>query len=555
MNPMHTQHRSHARRDARGFTLLEVMLSVVIIGLGVLGLSAIFAGAASQQVASARTTEAAALITRVEQIIRDRSGAPSVGYGVNVPPNVGEQLPVTAGQYEGGLDFPMTPTAWYPLSAYEERDSDGYPSHAVTLAPSIDPTQNALGLFFLNSAPGIEIYYNPLDVTADLVGSFAAPVYHPRNASGVPDPWPTTPRMVRYVVNGPQAQGEDGANAVHDEPFWGVRPDGSGVSLVQPLPHARLHPGSLRVRFEIARKDAANNSAAIVARRTLVFDDSSLFDDGDDFGFVDGDPDMNITGLTAAHGYPVLPPDMPVPYNRVLFDRVPIPDPALPPTAELLEFDIALAPYEWIERIVVEPYQWRSETLLTLSERVRPSLDNSSLGVATLMQGPFAGSGRKIAVIAYLAEPVDRQIEWIPPESALANDRLLRREQVFLGYDVQLRAHYVRVTDTADAWITEPGQILLFAGDPDGNPATVITEAGSDTFSRVTRQFRRTPTDFRGVLDVGPRSAGTPLLPPEDNSSEIPLDVWVLHPVAESLAPEAGSFRITPVDASIINSR
>jgi len=555
MNPMPTHLPSPTRRSARGFTLLEVMLSVVIIGLGVLGLSAIFAGAASQQVASARTTEAAALITRVEQIIRDRSGAPSVGYGVYSPPDAGDQLPLTVGQYADGLDIPMTPTVWYPLSAYEERDTDGFPSHALTLDPNTDPTQAALGVFFLNNAPEVEIYYNPLDVTADLNGSFAAPVYHPRNASGVPDPWPTTPTMVRYVVNGLQAQGEDGADAVNDDPFWGVRPDASLISLIQPLPHARIQPGSLRVRFEIAQKDAANNSAAIVNRRTVVFDDSALFDDGDDFGFVDGDPDMNITGLTAPHGFPVLPPNMPISYNRALFDRVPIPDPMLPANAELLEFDIALAPYEWIERIVVEPYQWRSDTLLTLSERVRPSLDNSSIGVATLMQGSFAGSGRKIAVIAYLAEPVDRVNEWIPPESALAGDRLLRREQVILGYDPQLRAHYVRVTDVADAWITEPGQILLFAGDPAGNPAGVITEAGADTFSRVTRQLQRTTSDYRGMLDFGPRSAGVPLLPPEDNSSEITLDVWVLHPLAQSLAPESASFRITPVDASIINSR
>lgn len=552
MNPMPTHLPSPTRRNARGFTLLEVMLSVVIIGLGVLGLSAIFAGAASQQVASARTTEAAALITRVEQIIRDRSGAPSVGYGVYFPPDVGDQLSITAGQYEGGLDFPMTPTAWYPLSAYEERQSEGYPSHALTLAPSIDPTAlTGLGVFFLNNAPEVEIYYNPLDVTADLSGTDpAAPVYHV-DGSGNIIRLQAADQMVRYVIGGATAPGVDsGVTGVNALPFFGLN-----GTLIQALPHGRLHPGSLRIRFDIARKDADDNSVAIVGRRSVVFDDSALFGDDDGLDLVDGNPDMNITGLTAPHGFPVMPPNMPVSYNRVLFDRVPIPDPTLPASAELLEFDIALGSYEWIERIVVEPYQWRSDTLLTLSERVRPSLDNSSIGVATLMQGSFAGSGRKIAVIAYLAEPVDRVNEWIPPESALAGDRLLRREQVILGYDTQLRAHYVRVTDVADAWITEPGQILLFAGDPAGNPAGVITEAGADTFSRVTRQFQRTTSDYRGMLDFGPRSAGVPLLPPEDNSSEITLDVWVLHPLAQSLAPESASFRITPVDASIINSR
>lgn len=50
-----SSHGVRARRpDRAGFTLLEVMFSVVILGLGILGLSALFAGAARQQQTSSQ---------------------------------------------------------------------------------------------------------------------------------------------------------------------------------------------------------------------------------------------------------------------------------------------------------------------------------------------------------------------------------------------------------------------------------------------------------------------------------------------------------------------
>ncbi len=523
------RHTTGTSRVRRAFTLIEVMLSVVIIGLGVLGLSAIFAGAASQQVASARTTEAAELMRSLELLIRDRAGAPTVGYGVRVPADVGTQVSLPAGpngQYPQGLRIPMTATVWFPISSYPDDNLSGFPSYSLTLDPSINPVNEALNVFFLNDAPETELYYNPLDVTA----ANPIPVFHRTT------PLPTVPQTVRYLLNG---------SGQFDAPFYG--PAGARIAS---LGHGRVQPGTFAVRFEIARKDPMTTSAAIVGRRVVRFDDGAFARDADLQSWADDPSDGPISGLTRPHRFTLTPP-----YDRALFDRVVLPSTTpIAATGKILEFDIALDSYEWIERIVVEPYQWRSDTLLTLAERVRPSLDGSYVGVAALAQGGFAGSGRRVAMLAYVAEPVERGAEWIPPEIGAINERLLRRENVRLAYDDTLGLYYIQVTDPDDAWLTEIGQRLLIAGDPAGSPYSTIRDAGADAFSHVIRQDRRSSNDYRGYLEQGPTTSGYPFVEP-DSGTNLDVAVWALYPVAESLANDNPTFRITPIDGRVIQTR
>lgn len=520
-----------ASRVRRAFTLIEVMLAVVIIGLGVLGLSAIFAGAASQQVASARSTEAAELMRSLELLVRDRAGPPTVGYGVRVPADVGTQVNLNAGpngQYPLGLRIPMTPTVWFPISSYPEDSLSGYPSYALTLDPSTNPVNQALSVFFLNDAPEIELYHNPLDVTA----INPMPVFHRTT------PLPTAPQTVRYEFLG---------TGQNDGPFF----DSVGAERIATLGHPRVQPGTFRVRFEIARKDPTLTSAAILGRRVVRFDDGALARDNDLQSWADDPSDgPTISGLTRPQSLVVNPA-----VDRVLFDRVARPVPAqAAAAAKILEFDIALAPYEWIERIVVEPHQWRSGSLLTLAERVRPSLDGSFVGVTTLAQGGFSGSGRRMAMLAYVAEPVQRGAEWIPPEIGAINERLLRRVDARLAYDETLGLYYIQVDDAEDAWLTEIGQQFLIAGDPAGNPYSAIRDAGADAFSRVTRQDRRSSNDFRGYLEQGPTTSGYPFVEP-DSGTDLDVSVWALYPLAESLATNNPAFRITPIDGRVIQTR
>lgn len=554
----------------RAFTLLEVMLAVVIIGLGVLGLSAIFAGAASQQVASVRTAEAAAHVARIENLVRDRAGAPASGYGgpgpFAAPAAPGDRVrlaPGANGQYGEGFDIPLSPSVWHPLASYRDISAIGYPSYAIALDPETDPTNQtngALRAFFLNTAPGIVLYHNPLDATA----VNPRPVWHiDANVQ-----LPAVHQHVRFVVGGPTSNGVDNTAGVNADPFFTIVPPLGPVPRLETLAHARIHPGSFRVRFEIARRadPIMPNQPLIVGRRTVEFSDAEFFDDpnidlnGESFPDDTPAPNTPPTGLTRPHPFQGAPGLNPViDRDRALLDRMPIPplDPGLgvPSVAELIEFDITLAPYEWIERIVVEPYEWRSDVLLTLAERVRPLPDGSSLGAAVLMQGPMGGSGRRMGVIVYAAEPLERNRVWIPPETGALNDRLLRVERLSLGYDQARRVHFVSTTDSDDAWMTAPGQILLIAGDPNGNALTTLSDAGADGFVRVREQVR-VGTEYRGLLEGSPRSAGTLFVQPEQTTLLGPVDVWALHPVARSLSLEnGGSFRIVPLEARVIQLR
>ncbi len=546
------------------FTLLEVMMSVVIIGLGVLGLSAIFAGAASQQAASVRSTEAAAMLARVERIIHSRVGAASID---PAPPLGGSGgVTLTAFQYEDGITFPGTPTAWYALSAYPERQSaQGHPDHAITLDPEIDPTASVLRAYFAVQAPGLELYSNPLDYTAER----PIPIYYPSN------PYGTTPnfdaaRIVRYVAGGPTASGIDTGTTGQ---FAGHFFDSfTGVPRIRLIPHSRLDLGAFRVRFEIARKDSNQMSARVIDRRVVYFDDAANVVDQAGQPYPDSDlnampnqnPAMTGTGLRQVHGLPQSSFTIGnfTPTNRVLVDRFPFVNvvdinAAGAATAEILEFDIALRPYEWIERIVLEPYVWRNDVLLTLPDRVQRRPDGGYTGVVVFMQENIGGIGRRLALLAYNAEPVNRgqASAWIPPESGASNDpRLLRLGEVDLGFEADTGRYYIRPDNATDEWLVTPGQRLLFAGDRTSGGPLPLLDQGADDFVTVVEQVRS--PELRGYLNAPPRSGGIPLLPYTDTDDEEgPLDVWALYPLAGSLATGRPQFRITPLDTTITHVR
>jgi Prokaryotic N-terminal methylation motif len=81
-NERSVDRRGHSRTT--GFSLVEVMLAVVVLGLGILGLSAIFAGGARQQQISSNIIESVAIGLNAKAILKRKLGALE---GVN-PTNV-----------------------------------------------------------------------------------------------------------------------------------------------------------------------------------------------------------------------------------------------------------------------------------------------------------------------------------------------------------------------------------------------------------------------------------------------------------------------------------
>ena len=588
------------RRGAAAFTLIEVMLAVTVLGLGVLGLFALFAGAAKQQVDSARLNSALRFARSVEAITRERLGAPAVA-----PDFTGAGLGalLTNGQYartgtnNTALQIPLVDTVWYPLSAYPPRAnaSDlGFPEHALTLLPTFDlrSSNPALPAFFVAEGEPFEAFRNPWDPVGlsgyprpALDGSRTDGLAYGGAAAGNPN----------LVFSGSPFQPATPSNAPYDA-YLNGQPVG-----IRPFAHARLHAGSLRIRVDIGKAltpDAAtglpmptfnpiatNNRYA--GSRSLWFNDAAFASDGRDWTYP-GTPaatywnpappedDIRTYGLLSSDGT-----------MRMLVNRVVAPDTNTQTRLAIRAYIAGFAPAsatgaapfgpdEWIERIVVERHQYRSDILLALDERVERSADNlSSLAAAVFIQRTPAGR-RRAAVLTYLAEPQQTtgippdDLRYIPPESgSVAADRPLRFIATMkLRYDLRQRQYYFATAVTADASAIRAGQILVIPGSVQSNGTLDPAFIGANDVCRVVRFVeRQVPTpEYRGYLAAAPMHDATaaspagPLLPEAPpagaaNDPEITVGVWALQPTVKGLLP-AGSttqraFRLTPLEGRV----
>lgn len=82
-----------SRNTTRAFTLIEVLVATIVLGLGVLGLSALFAGAATQQQTAAAVSRSVAFTQSGVGLIGDKlNGIDDAGGGATVPEGVWDAL-------------------------------------------------------------------------------------------------------------------------------------------------------------------------------------------------------------------------------------------------------------------------------------------------------------------------------------------------------------------------------------------------------------------------------------------------------------------------------
>lgn len=105
-----------AVRRSRGFTLIEVLMAAFVMAIGVLGLTALFAGAARQQQLSSQTTRSVSAARSADAFIAERFGPIAdiqgntvLQRGTSIPPN--GQTPATD----------IVPDQWYVIP----RSTDG----------------------------------------------------------------------------------------------------------------------------------------------------------------------------------------------------------------------------------------------------------------------------------------------------------------------------------------------------------------------------------------------------------------------------------------------
>lgn len=551
-------------------------MATIIIGLGVLGLSALFAGAAKQQIDTARLGDAVKISQSIERQLRGRVGTVSTGF--SGPPGATQPTGLTnirVGQYEmtdsgRGLDVPLVETVWYPLSAYAPRvNQPRWPAHTLALDQANNLSlEDPLSLFFVVDGPAeVVLYENRLDGVAQP----PRPTYTGGVALMAP---PAGFRVIDYI----RAAAGQNAAAFTAGP--------TGRDIVR-LPHGRIAPGSLRIRVEIARQtyDVTQSQfrGVVASRRTVFFDDAPYSSEADDDNlpgpvqmFLGTHPLAQVNGqegLVSSDGLAFLQ------MNRLL-DPPDNPSVPLAPTSGVIErFVLPLAGDEWVERIVVERYAYRTDRLLTLDERVQTSADGKyATGAAVLLQRARDGQ-RRVGVLAYGAEPLGgpfltgRQPRFIPPESGDGNaeERLLQRVRLRLEFEAATGQVFVvhQSPPSPPAFALDRGDIFLIMGDPtdEGSIGTQSGFPGADGFVRVVRnEIRTQPTnEHRSYLDSVPRSAGRAMVSGDTSPQAAPIsrnvEAWALRGIVESLEdyvprPNATSVRvkwkITPLEGRVL---
>lgn len=528
-----SRERSRARA---GFTLVEVMLATVIIGLGVLGLSALFAGAAKTQIDTTRLVRASQAIDRAAGSAGARFGGVSKGRWNTV-------TSFNTGQYAGGITVPGVRTVWNAFSAYDRNNNTGYPSHALTVDPSRDPTQSELEAFLLAPTPEVSIYEDPL---AEFAGNVVRPVNY--GSSGT-------------LPSGDANQDFDTRLAPPaNSPYWGGGPG----PRIRNLPFARLEPGTLRVRFEIARQGPEATSLRVISRRVVTFSDGARADDVDDVNIADDDGNLQAVGspdgLMGSDGV-----------SWLMLDRGLDPTGGFQssgtgePTARIIAFNVRVHAQEWIERIVVERGERRVDRLLTLGERVSLNPDGTVSGVSALWRRGREGE-HQLALAAYLAEPLTSgaPTPFIPPESGPNADRLWRRVRLTLDYDRGAGRFTLSTNQNDRTFALAAGQVLMVAGDG-SNPSNAPNAPGAEAFVRVVRTVVGQGGRVTGYLDAPPRDRGHPMVwpsglgTPSGFATSLPasaqVDVWALAPQVRSLSSDGRLWRIRPVEGRIVDVR
>lgn len=585
------------RRGAAAFTLIEVMLAITVLGLGVLGLFALFAGAARQQVDSARLNSALRFARSVEAITRERFGAPGLAPSITALGAVLTDRQYSRTGSNGALQLPLVDTVWYPLSAYPPRTNPsdlGLPEHALTLLPSFNlrSSNPTLPAFFTVEGQPFEAFRNPWDPVG--LSGYPRPALDGLGNNNLAYGAATVPAP-NLVFLGNYVQPNASTYPPYDA-FASGQPVG-----IRPFPHARLHAGSLRIRVDIGKAITPDASTGLPAAtfnpvstsnryagsRSIWFTDEAFAMDRREWTYP-GAPSATYSNPSPdeaairAYGLPSDDGTM-----RMLINRVIAPDTNTATVSPLKAYIAGFAPAratgpspfgpdEWIERIIVERYQNRSDILLALDERVERSADNlSSLAAAVFIQRTPAGRHRA-AVLTYLAEPQQTtgippdDLRYIPPESgSVAADRPLRFiANMRLRYDRRQRQYYFATALAADAAAIGAGQILMIPGNVQNIGTLDPALVGANDFCRVVRfTERQIPTpEYRGYLAAAPMKDATaespagPLLAEAAPAGaaadpEITVGVWVLQPSIKGLLPAGAAtqraFRLTPLEGRV----
>lgn len=513
MNHSHTTIRSDAAlARARGFTLIEVMLAVVILGLGVLGLAALFAGAAGQQQRSSEINLSVGLARNAEALLTRNLGRLA-----------GEGLQNIIDDGEDGHWFPA-PSSRRDWSLLLDPDEDGR-------------------LFFLVRAEGRTVY----------------------TVSREPGMPPT-----QGLDDNDSSEGVFGMDRL-TLPDSNIHPQGLRVRItigeesspgVIDLQEMTFLGPELPLDIEFQRPPVRN---VVLSREGGDLLSQATNDQHQDFNVPENVP-ASVSNQSSTN------PDF-ANFRAYVWMHLASP-PANRDDVGYIEFRIDDLPMgAWIERITVDAYDWRNARIISLNDRFIFEDDDRYaggrrpvMGYTVLLRTVDGGASSQLTIFTYSLSPSaiprsnTENRAFIPPELASEEDNnlLIKYNNITLAYDEDRNQYYLQVpaggagvSAQKRRQVVTPGQILMMVNSEtvdlgDTQDGLDGGTPGSDIPVRVIAQ-QRVGDNLRGYLNRPPRVNGRSPLRTTGSTAELNLLGFNLS--VESLTSDRTEWRIRPVEA------
>jgi prepilin-type N-terminal cleavage/methylation domain-containing protein len=565
-----------ARRARPGFTLIEVLMAAFVLALGVLGLAALFAGAARQQQIASETTQSVSLSKGAEATIRQNFGRLSsdcnddLGFGSKEWVALRSEqdlhyLTISSGNYDGSVYFAAKPTQQLPRVCYEAAE------------PAVSPMQEHFYVgdtgFRLRNFDGVfdgrveslgerRIIGRTLDVRVTIAR-------YPCDGTGQ-RPLANKETRVFDASNG-LAYNDNDNDCDANLCFFGIE---GGTFMRVDTERVPIDGTELASFIAINIEDVENETVPLLLQGSFpacqgdpvyvqvqTGGQELLSNPTGDFLPISDPYEPTERGyyVISSPGNVVLRPPRPIGQDEGVDHFVRTAPGAGTfsltsgtPTGIFVE---SASTTEWfIERIEVVDYEWRADRLVSLEDRyvyqddpTRESGRVPVLGYTALYRSLGPSEPAQFAVFTYAIRPGAARSEFIPPETNddyrnLPGTGVLRSDPAFIGYDEIEQAYYAEPTSDNPEWHqwTAPGQILLFGGE------AISSVDGADTPVRVVRRQYFGPRP-RAYLDGAPRSGGAVIVDPFRRQS---VNVWYVQPQVRS-QEDGSSWGLRPIEARV----
>ena len=471
---------------ARAFTLIEVLIAAFIIALGVIGLTALFAGAARQQQVASEITRSVSITKSAEAKLVDLIGRLS--------------------DEDSSIATAIDVDRWYAVPAHPDLDY---------LMVDFDGSGS---LYF--EAPAVEsevlLYERPADAGTQGVGILGARFDNPASAP-VPYQGVLRPFGQRRVL--PESIGAISVSYGLPEPPPVGCPAPPGVESF--AFDGRYFNGNLNLPVYFG--DGAPPPGALQAtwQNYVVLDIQ----------------DTPVSGSALAQLHAI---------NIEKLLRICLATSLAYLVVEKIEID-GPVPYRFKNDRLVSLADRMS---LVGDARSEPDDDcwyvagkRPSIGFSCVFRRTSADTSQ-LMVATYALQPAGRKGCYTPPESLSDIDSgraPMREVDVTLAYDDIEERYFITTTADDDRFVLDAGQLVMFSGETITGPESI---PGADAPVRVIRRVMRDDEE-RGYLDRSPRARGDSLL--RERSQRVRMDAWVIQPSVQSNGDET-FWGLSPVE-------